>query len=101
MLFGPLTGRARSDIRAHNRRGLRDAQIDDVRDISLQRRGYGSLVLARLEDHARGVGYSKLRLDTTVMQTAAQALYTREGYTEVGRGQLAGVEVVYFEKRLA
>jgi GNAT superfamily N-acetyltransferase len=66
-----------------------------------QRRGYGSLVLARLEDHARGVGYSKLRLDTTVMQTAAQALYTREGYTEVGRGQLAGVEVVYFEKRLA
>ncbi|MEA2196540.1 MAG: hypothetical protein QOJ25_591 [Solirubrobacteraceae bacterium] len=66
-----------------------------------QRRGFGSTVLARLEDRARQLGYSKLRLDTTVMQVAAQALYAREGYTEVGRGQLAGVEVVYYEKRLA
>lgn len=65
-----------------------------------QRRGFGSAMLARLEDRARQLGYSKLRLDTTVMQTAAQALYARDGYSEVGRGQLAGVEVIYYEKRL-
>jgi GNAT superfamily N-acetyltransferase len=66
-----------------------------------QRRGFGGTVLACLEDRALELGYSKLRLDTTVMQTAAQALYAREGYSEVGRGQLAGVEVIYYEKRLA
>jgi putative acetyltransferase len=66
-----------------------------------QRRGFGSAVLARLEDWAGERGYSKLRLETTVMQTAAQALYARKGYSEVGRGQLAGVEVIYYEKRLA
>jgi GNAT superfamily N-acetyltransferase len=66
-----------------------------------QRRGFGRAVLARLEDCARQLGYSKLRLDTTVVQVAAQALYTGEGYCEVGRGQLAGVEVIYYEKRLA
>jgi GNAT superfamily N-acetyltransferase len=65
-----------------------------------QRQGFGGAVLAGLEDRAVELGYSKLRLDTTVMQTAAQALYAREGYTEVGRGQLAGVEVIYYEKRL-
>jgi GNAT superfamily N-acetyltransferase len=66
-----------------------------------QRRGFGRAVLARLEDRARQLGYSKLRLDTTVMQTAAQALFACEGYSEVGRGQLAGLEVIYYEKRLA
>jgi GNAT superfamily N-acetyltransferase len=66
-----------------------------------QRRGFGRLVLARLEEQASTLGYSKLRLDTTVMQRAAQALYQRKGYREVGRGQLAGVEVIYYEKRLA
>ncbi|MDQ6774865.1 MAG: GNAT family N-acetyltransferase [Actinomycetota bacterium] len=65
-----------------------------------QRRGFGSTVLARLEDRARQLGDTKLRLDTTIMQTAAQALYAREGYSPVGRGQLAGVEVIYYEKRL-
>lgn len=66
-----------------------------------QRRGFGRSVLAGLEDRARALGYAKLRLDTTVLQTAAQALYAREGYSEVGRGQLAGVEVIYYEKRIA
>jgi GNAT superfamily N-acetyltransferase len=66
-----------------------------------QRRGFGRAVLARLEERAREIGYSRLRLDTTIMQTAAQALYAREGYSKVGRGQLAGVAVIYYEKRLA
>jgi ribosomal protein S18 acetylase RimI-like enzyme len=67
---------------------------------AFQRRGFGRLLLDRLEDRARELGYRKLRLDTTVRQTAAQSLYQSAGYREVGRGQLAGVEVVYFAKAL-
>jgi GNAT superfamily N-acetyltransferase len=67
---------------------------------AFQRRGYGRLILARLENRARELGYRELRLDTTIMQTAAQRLYASAGYRQVGRGQLAGVEVVYFAKSL-
>jgi GNAT superfamily N-acetyltransferase len=67
---------------------------------AFQRRGFARLILARLEQRARELGYRELRLDTTVMQTAAQRLYASEGYREAGRGQLAGVEVVYFAKSL-
>ena len=67
---------------------------------AFQRRGYGRLILARLEERAREFSYRELRLDTTIMQTAAQRLYASAGYREVGRGQLAGVEVVYFAKSL-
>ena len=35
------------------------------------------------------------------MLTAAQRFVESAGYREVGRGQLAGIEVVYFEKTLA
>jgi ribosomal protein S18 acetylase RimI-like enzyme len=68
---------------------------------AFQRRGFGRTILARLEHRAGDLGYRQLRLDTTVMQTAAQRLYQSAGYREVGRGQLAGAEVVYFEKALA
>jgi GNAT superfamily N-acetyltransferase len=66
-----------------------------------QRRGYARLILAGLERRAHELGYRQLRLDTTIMQTAAQSLYASAGYRQAGRGQLAGVEVVYFAKTLA
>jgi GNAT superfamily N-acetyltransferase len=69
-------------------------------DPAFQRRGYARLILAGLEHRARELGYRELRLDTTIRQTAAQRLYASAGYREVGRGQLAGVEVVYFAKSL-
>jgi GNAT superfamily N-acetyltransferase len=69
-------------------------------DPAYQRRGYARLILAGLEDRAREIGYRELRLDTTIRQTAAQHLYASAGYREVARGQLAGVEVVYFAKSL-
>lgn len=68
---------------------------------AFQRRGFGRLILAGLEDRARELGYRQLRLNTNVVQTAAQRLYATSGYREVGRGQLAGVEVVYFAKALS
>ena len=67
---------------------------------AFQRRGFGRQILGALENRARELGYTKLRLDTTIRQTAAQRLYTSAGYREVGRGEIAGLEVIYFEKRL-
>jgi ribosomal protein S18 acetylase RimI-like enzyme len=69
-------------------------------DPAFQRRGYARLILAGLEDRARELGYRELRLDTTIRHTAAQHLFASAGYREVGRGQLAGVEVAYFAKSL-
>jgi GNAT superfamily N-acetyltransferase len=66
-----------------------------------QRGGFGRTILARLEHRASELGYRTLRLHTPAIQTAAQRLYSTAGYREVGRGQLAGTEVVYFEKTLA
>jgi GNAT superfamily N-acetyltransferase len=66
-----------------------------------QGRGFGRELLERLESRARELGFSTLRLDTTVQQRAARALYESAGYRMVGTGHEHGFEVVYFEKRLA
>jgi GNAT superfamily N-acetyltransferase len=66
-----------------------------------RRRGFGRTILARLEHRASELGYGQLRLDIPVVLTPAQRLYGSAGYREVGRGQLAGAEVIYFEKALA
>jgi ribosomal protein S18 acetylase RimI-like enzyme len=68
---------------------------------AVQRRGFGRALLSALENRARELGYSKLRLDTGVVLTAAQRLYQSAGYREVGRGQIGAVNVIYFEKRLS
>jgi ribosomal protein S18 acetylase RimI-like enzyme len=98
--------------------GLRDARLvamggvrhvtDTVGELkgmlvhpAFQRRGYGRLILTRLEDRAGELGYRRLRLDTMVTQTAAQRLFGSAGYGAVGRGELAGTDVIYYEKRLA
>ncbi len=67
---------------------------------AFRRRGFGRMLLEGLEDRARELGYRKLRLDAPVRQTAAHDLFVEAGYRQVGRGQLAGVEVIYFEKRI-
>jgi ribosomal protein S18 acetylase RimI-like enzyme len=66
-----------------------------------QRRGFGRALLERLEDRARELGFTTVRLDTTVQQHAARALYEGAGYRMVGTGHEHGYEVVYYEKRLA
>ncbi len=63
-----------------------------------QRRGFGRLVLDQLERRAGELGYRRLRLDTTNRQVGAQMLYRRAGYREVGRGRLAGFDVIFLEK---
>jgi ribosomal protein S18 acetylase RimI-like enzyme len=78
------------------------AELDRMRvHPAFQRRGFARTILARLERRASELGYRQLRLDTPVAYTATQRLYESAGYREVGRGSLAGAEVVYFEKTLA
>lgn len=65
-----------------------------------QRRGYGTRMLARLEERASELGYRRVRCDTTVNQVAAMALYRRYGWVELERKQVGGLTVVYFQKDL-
>ena len=65
-------------------------------------RGIGSLLLAALEDRARGFGYRLLRLETRKVNEAAVAFYLRHGYAVCDNyGPYVGrAEAVCFEKRL-
>jgi ribosomal protein S18 acetylase RimI-like enzyme len=77
-------------------------QITRMRvDSRFQRRGFGRLILERLEARARELDYRALCLDTTVHQTAAQAFYRGEGYFETGRTRLGPFRVILFEKHLS
>jgi GNAT superfamily N-acetyltransferase len=64
----------------------------------LQRRGYGQAMLDALHRRAAELGYSTLRLDTTVQQLAARHLYLGNGYSEVGRGSIGPFECVFYER---
>ncbi len=87
---------------AFRRSGPERAKIKRMRVHPLhQRRGYGRLILARLEARAIELGYSRLHLDTTVGQQAARRLYQRHGFEEVGRGRLGAFELVLLEKNIS
>jgi GNAT superfamily N-acetyltransferase len=66
-----------------------------------QRRGFGQQILNALEARATELGYRTLALDTAVIQTAAQQLYLRNGFHEVGRTVLTGFDAILFEKDIA
>lgn len=62
--------------------------------------GFGAAVVTALEERALELGYLTLRCDTTVKQPVAIALYRSFGWRELCRKDVAGVQTVYFEKRL-
>src|SRR5215216_4524336 len=64
----------------------------------LQGRGYGQAMLDALHRRASELGYSTLRLDTTVQQRAARSLYLKNGYREVGRGSVGPFECIFYER---
>jgi ribosomal protein S18 acetylase RimI-like enzyme len=66
-----------------------------------QGQGFGRMLLDGLEARARELGFTTVRLDTTVRQHVARALYEDAGYKMVGTGHENGFELVYYEKRLA
>ncbi len=65
-----------------------------------QRQGLGQLFLDRLQMRAIELGYTKLCLDTSLQLTAAQALYRKNGFVELGRTVLSGLDAILFEKQL-
>ena len=67
---------------------------------NFQRRDFGQLILNRLEEKARKLGYKTLQLDTTIKQTAGQNFYQKNGYLKVKRGLLGGFETIYYKKDL-
>ena len=60
--------------------------------------GYGQTLLDALHDRAAELGYSRLRLDTTVQQRAARHLYIKNGYREAGRGRIGPFDCVFYER---
>jgi len=63
-----------------------------------QRTGLGQLILDKLEEKARLLGYTKLCLDTTTKQIAAQKLYEKNGYNRTGRTSYGGLDIIFYEK---
>jgi len=59
-----------------------------------QGRGFGQIILDELETRALALGYTKLHLDTSVVQIAAQKLYMKNGFKETGREVHRGLKEV-------
>lgn len=67
---------------------------------SQQHRGYGQTVLDALIKAAKNRGISRLYLDTTSQQTAAQKFYEKNGFQEFRRQKLQRMTVIYYEMSL-
>ena len=65
-----------------------------------RRRGLARVLLRALEDAARDIGYSTVRLDTGALQPHAQALYESAGYRSIGNFNANPVAAYWGEKRL-
>ncbi len=66
-----------------------------------QRKGIGQSMLSLLERTARGLGCTRIVLDTTIKQTAAQAMYLKNSYRELRRERIYDTtERIYYEKMI-
>jgi GNAT superfamily N-acetyltransferase len=63
-------------------------------------RGVAKMLLAALEDAARGLGYTVARLDTGPRQPHAQRMYEAAGYAPIGNFNANPVASFWGEKRL-
>ena len=63
--------------------------------------GVARALLARLEDIAQDVGYTRLRMDTGARQPASVALFGSVGYEQIADYNGNPVAAYWFEKRLA
>ena len=66
-----------------------------------QRRGFGQIMLNKLEEKAFQLGYKELCLDTTTKQLPAKKFYEKNGYIEVGRGQMPPFELIFYHKNIS
>jgi GNAT superfamily N-acetyltransferase len=83
------------------RRSPEKAEIKRMRvHPDFQRRGFGRVLLERLEQRARALCCRVVGLDTTNQQTAARQLYESAGYRETGRRQTGRFLSIDFTKTL-
>ena len=64
-------------------------------------KGVARAILARLEQIAQDVGYTRLRMDTGARQPASVALFSSSGYERIADYNGNPVAAYWFEKRLA
>jgi pimeloyl-ACP methyl ester carboxylesterase/GNAT superfamily N-acetyltransferase len=64
-------------------------------------RGVARALLGRLEEIARDVGYTTIRMDTGARQPASVVLFTKVGYQQIADYNGNPVAAYWFEKRLA
>jgi len=69
-------------------------------NLGFQGKGLGSLILDKLIEKAKELGYKKLILDTALKQKVAQHLYESRGFKESNRGEVFGQETIYYELEL-
>lgn len=100
-LIGELDGRI-VGMGAIKRKSRECAELKRMRvHHDFQRRGFGHQMLDVLQQRARELGYSRMWLDTTVLQVAAHALYAKNGFAEVGRGKIGRYDIIFYEKGLS
>lgn len=68
---------------------------------SHQKKGYGQLLLSKLEQRAVEIGFEQIYLDALSNQHGAHKLFQKKGYTEKGATVIDGFNVIVFEKSLA
>jgi GNAT superfamily N-acetyltransferase len=62
--------------------------------------GAGRALLVALEDAARGLGYSRVRLDAGPRQGHSRTLFRKTGYVEIGKYNDNHIATYFAEKRL-
>ncbi len=99
-----LVGTHRGEIIAMGGLKRVDARTGEIKRMRVHpmywRRGWGQKILLHLERRAGELEFSRLILDTTLQQEAAQGLYIKNGYFEVARKSVDRFEVILFEKYL-
>jgi ribosomal protein S18 acetylase RimI-like enzyme len=65
-----------------------------------QRQGYGEVMMRRLEERGKELGYKELTLDTLVSNTMAQRLFKKLGFAETGREKRGPFNLSTWEKKI-
>jgi len=77
------------------------AEIKRMRvEPALQGKGIGKLILDKLIERAKELGYQKLTLDVAAKQEAARHLYESREFKEYKTGKLGGQETIYYQREI-
>jgi ribosomal protein S18 acetylase RimI-like enzyme len=61
-----------------------------------QRKGYGEAMAKALIKRAAELGYDKIRIDTMITNTRAQALFNKLGFKEAYHGKIGEYNVIFY-----